>query len=180
MTRAEQAAQAQGPAAIPATKAARQARVATLLERSQVRSQAELASLLAHDGVYVTQATLSRDLEDLGAEKIRLGDGAPAYAVPATGSRPRPFLASDPDARLARLLEELLVSAEAPGQLVVLRTPPGGAHLLASALDRTPPPDVMGTVAGDDTVLVICRERGGRAVGADVVTRLLTLAGARP
>jgi transcriptional regulator of arginine metabolism len=166
-------------AAIPATKAARQARVAALLERTPVHSQGELAQLLQHEGVHVTQATLSRDLEDLGAEKVRQPDGAQAYAVPPGGARPRPFDNADPDARLARLLEELLVSAEASGQLVVLRTPPGGAHLLASALDRTPPTGVMGSVAGDDTVLLICRERPGRSVGADVVERLVSLAEGR-
>jgi transcriptional regulator of arginine metabolism len=163
-------------AAIPQTKAARQARVAAILERTRVRSQSELARLLLRDGVSVTQATLSRDLEDLGAEKVRLDDGGAAYHVrSAQVGRPRPFEA-DPDARLARLLEELLVSAEASGQLVVLRTPPGGAHLLASAIDRTPPAEVMGTVAGDDTVLLICREHEGRPVGDAVVARLLALA----
>jgi transcriptional regulator of arginine metabolism len=165
--------------AIPATKAARQARVAQLLGRTRVHSQGELARLLSHEGVFVTQATLSRDLEDLGAEKVRLSDGVQAYAVPAAGSRPKPFDDADPDARLARLLEELLVSADSSGQMVVLRTPPGGAHLLASALDRTPPADVMGTVAGDDTVLLICRERSGRPAGQQVVERLISLAEGR-
>jgi transcriptional regulator of arginine metabolism len=165
--------------AIPATKAARQSRVAAILGSTPVHSQGELAQLLSHEGVHVTQATLSRDLEDLGAEKVRLADGAQAYAVPAAGSRPKPFADDDPDARLARLLEELLVSADSSGQLVVLRTPPGGAHLLASALDRTPPADVMGTVAGDDTVLLVCRERPDRSVGAEVVERLITLAEGR-
>jgi transcriptional regulator of arginine metabolism len=173
------AAPAQGATAIPATKAARQARVAALLERTRVHSQSELAQLLSHEGVYVTQATLSRDLEDLGAEKVRQPDGAQAYAVPAGGARPRPYDHADPDARLARLLEELLISAEASGPLVVLRTPPGGAHLLASALDRTPPTGVMGTVAGDDTVLLICRERPGLPFGVDVVHRLVSLAEGR-
>jgi transcriptional regulator of arginine metabolism len=162
--------------AYPQTKAARQARVADLLERTRVRSQNELAALLSSEGVHVTQATLSRDLEDLGAEKIRLADGAQAYAVTAVGGRARPFESADPDARLTRLLEELLVSGESSGQLAVLRTPPGGAHLLASALDRVPPTDVMGTVAGDDTVLVICRTSAGAAA---IVGRLLTLADGR-
>ncbi|MDX6205100.1 MAG: transcriptional regulator of arginine metabolism [Frankiales bacterium] len=179
MNQTRQARQVSAAPAVPATKAARQARVAALLERTRVHSQGELAQLLSREGVYVTQATLSRDLEDLGAEKVRQPDGGQAYAVPPGGARPRPFDHADPDARLARLLEELLISAEASGQLVVLRTPPGGAHLLASALDRTPPPDVMGTVAGDDTVLLICRESHGRAVGADVVQRLVTLAESR-
>ena len=176
MSRAPQIA---GMPAVPQTKAARQATVATLLERNRVHSRGELAELLSHEGVYVTQATLSRDLEDLGAEKVRQSDGGQAYAVRADGLRLRPFDHADPDTRLARLLEELLISAEASGQLVVLRTPPGGAHLLASALDRTPPPDVMGTVAGDDTVLLICRDTGTRTRGSDLVDRLLALAEGR-
>ena len=165
-------------AAFPATKAARQARIAALVQHGEVRSQAELAAMLAAEGVVVTQATLSRDLEDLGAEKVRQRGGVAVYALPTEG-RPTPFADVDADARLARMLEELLVSAQASGQLVVLRTPPGGANLLASALDRTPPPDVIGTIAGDDTVLLICREVPGNSAGADVVARLLALAESR-
>lgn len=178
-------------AVVPATKAARQARIAALLDRAPVRSQPGLAGLLADEGVVVTQATLSRDLEELGAEKVRHVDGSMAYALPSAGRAGRAARAVDaaralpgasdtePDTRLGRLLEELLVSVEASGPLVVLRTPPGGAHFLASALDRTGLDGVMGTVAGDDTVLIVCRERRGRPAGAAVADRLLRLAEGR-
>lgn len=158
---------------VPLTKAARQARIRAVLERHAVRSQADLAQMLAAEGITVTQATLSRDLEELGAAKVRRGAGGLAYAVPdeneprfGTGSPG--VQASDGwgDQRLGRLLEELLVSAEASGDLVVVRTPPGGAHLLASALDRAGLPEIIGTVAGDDTVLLVCRAEPQHA-GAD-------------
>ncbi|MFL6137955.1 MAG: arginine repressor [Frankiaceae bacterium] len=162
----------------PATKAARHARIVAILRRRGVRSQSELAGLLAEEGVVVTQATLSRDLDELGAVKARAGDGALVYALPAdavTGHL-RPAQDDELATRLSRLLGELLVAAEASGQLVVLRTPPGGANLLASALDKAGLPQVMGTIAGNDTVLVICRERRGGSTGAEVVDHLLRLA----
>ncbi len=138
--------------AAPLTKHARQARLAALIAQRPVRSQSELARLLATEGVQVTQATLSRDLEEIGATKVRGADGGLVYAVDVN-------LAPAEIVRLplTRLCEELLVSAEANGDLVVLRTPPGAAQLFASALDREALPAVMGTIAGDDTVLVVCR-----------------------
>ena len=160
----------------PVTKAARQARISELLESRPVASQTELGRLLAGDGVLVTQATVSRDLEELGAVKVRSPAGM-TYALPSEGS-PRGGTAAAVDARLARLLEELLVSAEATGGLVVLRTPPGGAHLLASALDRAGLPEVAGTVAGDDTVLLV--HRAPATPGASsLASRLLRLAEGR-
>ncbi len=168
---------------VPLTKAARHARIVGLVEGSAVRSQAELARLLSAEGIIVTQATLSRDLEELGAVKVRIGTGPPAYAVPAE-NEPRRRLTgtaegSVADGRLARLLEEMLISAETSGNLVVLRTPPGGAQLLGSALDRAGLPAVMGTVAGDDTILLICRAAGGLAGGDAVANQLLRLAEGR-
>ena len=121
------------------TRTARHRRIVELLETRRVRSQTELARLLADDGVPVTQTTLSRDLDELGAVKIRDGGGDLVYAVPAEGGDPTPRLAAaDGEAvgRLARLAGELLVSADASANLVVLRTPPGAAQFLASALDR--------------------------------------------
>ena len=163
----------------PLTKAARQAQVIALLEARQVTSQTELARLLGAAGVQVTQATLSRDLDELGAIKVR-GPAGAVYALPPEGS-PRGGTAAAVDARLAKLLEELLVSAEAVGGMVVLRTPPGGAHLLGSALDRAGLPDVAGTVAGDDTVLLVCRQPPAKAGPADALAaRLLRLAEGRP
>ena len=146
------------PASAPSTKAARQARIAEIIGAHVVASQSQLGRLLADAGVAVTQATLSRDLEDLGAVKVRTAAGM-AYAVPEENA-PRGGTPEAVDARLARLLEELLVSAEATGDLVVVRTPPGGAHFLGSALDRAGLPEVAGTLAGDDTVLLVTRAAG--------------------
>ena len=153
---------------VPLTKAARQARITELLEARPVASQTELGRLLADSGVLVTQATLSRDLVELDAVKVRSADGALVYAVPGEGgdrspSAPRESAASLD--RLARLCGELLVSAEASANLVVLRTPPGAAQFLASACDRAEIADVLGTIAGDDTVLLIGRDpTGGEAL----------------
>jgi transcriptional regulator of arginine metabolism len=158
------------------TKAARQQRISELLTRTAVRSQTQLAQLLADDGIEVTQATLSRDLLELDAVKVRIPSGALVYAVPAQGGDPRPQAAGDStaaEARLARLLNELLVSAEGSANLALLRTPPGAAQFLASAIDRARPADVLGTVAGDDTVLVISRRPDG---GGATAERLLALA----
>ena len=104
-----------------------------------MRSQTELAELLAGDGVEVTQATLSRDLVELGAVKVRAASGALVYAVPAEGGDRTPRAASESaglEGRLGRLCGELLVTAEASANLVVLRTPPGAAQYLASAIDQ--------------------------------------------
>ena len=165
----------------PLTKAARQARIVELLEASRhqpISSQTELGRLLAEAGVEVTQATLSRDLDELGAVKVRT-DAGMTYAVAPEG-QPRKGTPEAVDARLARLLEELLIGAEATGGLVVLRTPPGGAQLLGSALDRAGLPEVAGTVAGDDTVLLITREPPAKAGPADALAaRLLRLAEGR-
>jgi transcriptional regulator of arginine metabolism len=161
---------------VPLTKTARHAAIVELLETQPVASQPELGRLLAAKGVQVTQATVSRDLEELGAVKVRTASGM-TYAVPPEG-QPRPGTTEAVDARLARLLEELCVSAEATGGFVVLRTPPGGAHFLAAALDRSGLPEVAGTVAGDDTVLLITRLPATPVAGT-LASRLLRLAEGR-
>jgi transcriptional regulator of arginine metabolism len=141
----------------PISKTARHARIVALIRGRPVRSQGELGDLLAAEGLSTTQATLSRDLEELGAVKLRGADGgAGAYVVPEDGSPVRGV--SGGTERLSRLLGELLVSSDASGNLAVLRTPPGAAHYLAVAIDRAALPYVVGTVAGDDTILVIARE----------------------
>jgi transcriptional regulator of arginine metabolism len=141
----------------PITKTARHARIVTLIRSRVIRAQTELADLLAAEGVPVTQATLSRDLEELGAVKVRAADGPPAYMIPEDGTAAlRP--SEDAPARLQRLLRELLTGVDHTGNLVVLRTPPGAAQYLASALDRSGLPDVVGTIAGDDTIIVIARD----------------------
>jgi arginine repressor len=232
-----------GPSA-PATKAARQARIAAILAMEQVHSQEQLAGLLdRYAGMHVAQATLSRDLDELGVVRLRAADGSLVYALPgepggpgarpgagldypertppspapsvapgaeltrdaaepATGPprpgpprtgppRPGPPAAADGDepasaaggqadeppggagspvatTRLARYLNELLTSAEASANLVVLRTPAGAAQFLASVIDHAAWPAILGTVAGDDTVMVISRDpAGGDALAAD-------------
>jgi len=217
----------QATPASPATKAARQARIAAILSREQVHSQEQLAALLdRYAGMHVAQATLSRDLDELGVVRLRASDGSLVYALPeepgGPGSRPgtgldfpersapalpppvasgtpagqpagQPAIAQPPAApdtaqpagrpagnglqaiapaagtRLARYLKELLTSAEASANLVVLRTPAGAAQFLASVIDHAALPAILGTVAGDDTVLVIARDpAGGQALAAEL------------
>ena len=149
----------------PLTRTARHARIVELIRERAIRSQTELADLLAADGVQVTQATLSRDLEELGAVKVRGGDGRAVYLIPEDGHRPLRDAETAP-ARLVRLLRELLTGVDASGNITVLRTPPGAAQYLASALDRAGLSEVVGTIAGDDTVLVVARDAvGGAALG---------------
>ena len=159
-------------AATAPTRAGRQARIVAILSNNPVRSQTELAALLAAEGIDATQATLSRDLEELGAVKLRAADGgAGVYVVPEDGNPVRGV--SGGTDRLSRLLGELLVSTDASGNMAVLRTPPGAAHYLASALDRASLPDVVGTIAGDDTILVVAREP---LSGAELAAKIESLA----
>ncbi|OOL27424.1 arginine repressor, partial [Rhodococcus rhodochrous] len=154
------------------TRAARQARITALVATHAIRSQPELAALLASEGIEVSNATLSRDLEELGAVKLRGADGGPGvYVVPEDGSPVRGV--SGGTDRLSRLLGELLVSTDSSGNIAVLRTPPGAAHYLASALDRASLPEVVGTIAGDDTIAVIAREP---LTGADLAAKIESLA----
>jgi transcriptional regulator of arginine metabolism len=150
-------------------KPQRQHRIARLLEEQAISSQSQLVEMLAADGVMATQATVSRDLEELGAVKVRIPGGAMAYAIPEYTRERAPS-----DDHLKRLMSEFVVEVAHSGNLVVLRTPPGSAHVVASAIDRSAMPDTLGTVAGDDTILVVCTEQvGGNAVAA----RLAALAG---
>jgi len=219
--------------AAPGTKAARQARIAAILAREQVHSQEQLAGLLSlYTGMHVTQATLSRDLDELGVVRLRSADGGLIYALPAdpgghgslagtapggtaidhpqrtgpaaspqasgraasgqaedTGpaadqtagdaapaaasrdagaTAPSPAATRGASPKLVRYLKDLLTSAEASGNIVVLRTPAGAAQFLASAIDHTAWPAILGTVAGDDTVLVITRDPlGGESLAED-------------
>ncbi|HEX4788821.1 MAG TPA: arginine repressor [Actinospica sp.] len=162
------------------SRRARHQRIADLLGKHKVRSQSALADLLAAEGFTVTQATLSRDLDELGAMRIRDNDGALIYALRSEGGDGAPRPATDSGAletRLRRLLGELLVTAEGSANLVVLRTPPGAAQFLASALDHADrhgvTAGVMGTIAGDDTVLVICRDPVG---GPELARRMVEAA----
>jgi transcriptional regulator of arginine metabolism len=150
-------------------KPQRQHRISRLLEDQAVSSQAQLVELLASDGVVATQATVSRDLEDLGAVKVRIPGGAMAYAIPEHAKD-----RSAPDDHLRRVMGEFVVDVAHSGNLVVLRTPPGSAHVIGSALDRAGLPDVLGNVAGDDTLMLVCSEHTS---GAEVASRLAELAG---
>lgn len=149
-------------------KTQRQHRIARLLEQHAVTSQTQLADLLAADGVVATQATVSRDLEEMGAVKVRVPGGESVYAIPEL---PKDQIA--PEDHLRRVLGDWVVEIAHSGNLVVLRTPPGSAHVVGSALDRAGLDDIIGTVAGDDTILVVAAERSG---GADVARRLASLA----
>jgi transcriptional regulator of arginine metabolism len=160
---------------IPQTKVARQSRIAELLLEHDVRSQSDLVELLGAEGIEVTQATVSRDLVELGAVRLRGQDGHLVYVVADDGLGPAD--AGAQAARLARLAEELVVGVEASANLVVVRTPPGGAQFLASSIDHGGLPGVIGTVAGDDTVLLVTKDPHG---GADVAQALLLLTDARP
>jgi transcriptional regulator of arginine metabolism len=151
-----------GPVRAPTrlAKPQRQHRVARLLEQHAVVSQQQLVELLAAEGVIATQATVSRDLEELGAIKVRAAGGDSVYAIPALPKEQRA-----PEEHLRRVFGEWVVEVAHSANLVVLRTPPGSAHVVGSALDRAALPDILGTVAGDDTLLVVAAERvGGRKV----------------
>lgn len=159
------------------SKTARQQLIVDLLSRHPVRSQGDLVELLEAEGVHATPSTVSRDLVDLDAVRVRHQDSGLVYAVPAEGgdTTPRPATGSTASrSRLSRITRELLVTAQASANLVVLRTPPGAAQYLASAIDHSAPEDVIGTIAGDDTVVLICRDPAG---GAAVATRFTDLAG---
>ncbi|MFI6102409.1 arginine repressor [Lentzea sp. NPDC051213] len=154
------------------TRTARQGRIVEMVSQLVIRSQSELAKLLAAEGIDVTQATLSRDLDELGAVKLRGPDGgAPVYVIPEDGSPVRGIQGGT--TRLARVLGELLVSTDSSANLAVLRTPPGAAQFLASALDRAALHEVVGTIAGDDTILVVAREP---MTGSELADRIAALA----
>jgi transcriptional regulator of arginine metabolism len=142
------------------TKHQRQHRITKILEAQAVTNQSQLVEILAEEGIEATQTTVSRDLEELGALKVRLPGGDSAYALAEM-----PIQQIVPSEHLRRVLGEWVVEMAPSGNLVVLRTPPGCAHVVASALDRSAMSGLLGTVAGDDTVLlVVAEDRGGRAM----------------
>lgn len=151
------------------SKAARQHRITALLEHQAVTSQSQLVELLAAADVEATQATVSRDLEEIGAVKVRMAGGDSVYAVPEL---PKDRVV--PGEHLRRVLGDWVVEVASSANLVVVRTPPGSAHVVASALDRAALPEILGTVAGDDTIVVIAAEEVG---GRTVCRRLTELAG---
>jgi transcriptional regulator of arginine metabolism len=150
------------------SKSQRQFRIGQILESHKVSTAAQLVSLLGAEGVEATQATIARDLQELGAIKIRDGEGR-RLAIPDNV-----VVAPAPLEHLRRMMGEWAVSIEHSGDLVVVRTPPGCAHVVASALDRSSLEGILGTVAGDDTILCIATEAVG---GVELTARLKALAG---
>ena len=151
------------------SKVQRQQTIARLIAQHEVSNQPHLVDLLAGEGISATQATVSRDLDDLGAVKVRVSGGATVYAVPELApDRLAPF------EQLRRVMGEWVAEVACSANLVVLRTPPGCAHVVASALDRSALDGLVGTVAGDDTVLCVAAEALG---GDELAKRLRTLAG---
>ena len=151
-------------------KPQRQHLVTKLIEQNIVHNQGQLVDLLAAEGVVATQATVSRDLDDLGAIKVRVQGGESAYALPEL---PKEQFA--PEDHLRRVLGDWVVEVGASGNIVVLRTPPGSAHVVGSALDRVGLTEILGTVAGDDTVLVVVTEGSSAAEMSDHLADLAGL-----
>lgn len=139
----------------PRTATARRARIASLIATHQIGSQEELGHLLAGDGIHVTQTTLSRDLVALGATKATDVDGHAHYVLDSAGDTSIPLAGSDTS--LARVANELLLRAESAGNIAVLHTPPGAAQFFAGHLDRSQAFEPVGSVAGDDTVIIVMR-----------------------
>lgn len=150
-------------------KTQRQHLIARMIESQVVANQQALVDLLADEGVIATQATVSRDLEDLGAIKVRMPGGESAYAIPALPKEQRA-----PEDHLRRVFGDWVVEVAVSDNLVVIRTPPGSAHVVASALDRSGLPGILGTVAGDDTILIVVAVDVG---GATIAAQLSDLAG---
>jgi transcriptional regulator of arginine metabolism len=151
-------------------KPQRQHLIGKLIEHQMVQNQAQLVDLLADEGCVATQATVSRDLDDLGAIKVRVTGGESAYAIPAL-----PTQQIAPEDHLRRVFGDWVVEVAHSVNLVVLRTPPGSAHVVGAALDRAGLPDILGTVAGDDTLVVVVSEQAGGAAVADYMTDLAGL-----
>ena len=152
-------------------KTRRQQTISRLVAHHEIANQAQLVELLATEDITATQATVSRDLEDLGAVKVRSRAGATMYAIPE--------LAPDrlaPIDQLRRVMGEWVADITCSGNLVIVRTPPGCAHVVASALDRSGLEGLLGTVAGDDTLLCVADES---TTGATLATSLGELAGRR-
>lgn len=151
------------------TKVQRQQSIAKLIARHLVSSQPQLVDLLAGEGITATQATVSRDLDDLGAVKVRVPGGETVYAIPEY--EPARLAPQD---HLRRVMGEWVAEVRSSANLVVLRTPPGCAHVVASALDRSSLPGLIGTVAGDDTLLCVADDATG---GPALASTLGELAG---
>ena len=127
----------------------RQRAIAELIRSNALASQDQLAERLAGLGYAVTQATISRDLDHIGAVKVRR-DGQISYALPEQ-------VRDSAGPRLAAVLRDWVRSIDTAGNLVVIKTPPGSAHIVGVALDQSDLPEIVGTICGDDTIFVACR-----------------------
>ena len=134
-------------------KERRQRALADLIRSSALASQEELADRIAAGGFEVTQATISRDLEQIGAVKVRR-NGQLSYALT---DDVRGDVRTGPDPRLAAVLRDWVLSVEPAANLVVIKTPPGSAHLVGVVLDQSELPEIAGTICGDDTIFIACR-----------------------
>ncbi|AWB83957.1 arginine repressor [Corynebacterium liangguodongii] len=162
---------------LPTSRTARQARVMEILSETRVYSQGQLSELLGAEGIEITQATLSRDLDEIGARKVRPAGGGRAFYVAPTD--PEAMAKIDdvitaPGEKLRRMLDELVVSVDHSGAMAVLRTPPGAAQYLASYIDRVGLEPVVGCIAGDDTIFVLAREP---ATGKDLAQKVFAPGG---
>ena len=144
--------------------ATRRRLIRKLIAKDTVASQAHLVELLAAQGFPVTQATVSRDLDALGAIKVRDEEGLVHYT-----NAPSASVLSEAETRLRKAVNDFVEEIAVSGDIVVLRTPPGAAHLVAGAVDRAQMQGVLGTVAGDDTLMIVASpESGGSAVAAKI------------
>jgi transcriptional regulator of arginine metabolism len=144
------------------TKNQRQHRISELLEREVISTAAQIVTRLQSEGIAATQATVTRDLQELGTIKVRDEHGSRRIVIAIAAK-----MSSAPLDHLRRMMGEWVVSVESSDNLVVVRTPPGCAHVVASALDRSALDGVLGSVAGDDTILVIASERRGGSLLAE-------------
>lgn len=144
----------------PASRAARLSAVEEALLKYIVTSQSQLSQILADEDIEVTQATLSRDLDEIGAVKTRLADGTVAYTIGGRqgGDAGAPAVGGKTDQQMARVLPGLVTSVASARNLIVVHTPSGAAQYVASVIDRQPVEGVLGTIAGDDTVMIVCAD----------------------
>lgn len=159
----------------PTTRAARHSVITEIISSNQIASQEELRLELLERGIVVTQATLSRDLDDLRATKVRFPGGRQGYVLPNPDDVPDATIAARD--YLERWCRDLLLTAQVAFNQVVLRTPPGAAQIFAASVDRAVIDGVLGCIAGDDTVLLITNS-GERA--QSLATYLLNIAEQRP
>ncbi len=151
------------------TKTSRQHRIVQLLGETPVSSQGQLVELLEAEGIEATQATVSRDLEDIGAIKVRVPGGDLVYGLPEHSNE-----TVAPEDHLRRVLSDWVADVNSSHNLVVVKTPPGSAHVVASALDRSGLDGVLGTVAGDDSIMIVATED---TTGKELADSIRNLAG---